>query len=330
MPIQIIWGNDIDACNNAIEKIIDSNISKTWLDLNLSKFNGEDSNQVLKAFEEIETPPFGEGSRVVLLKNNPIFNIKNDSYLDRFETSLSNIPDCNYLILQNTLKPDKRIKTTKLIQSSNNKLKIFEDSFNLPDMWNREAQITHIESIAKNIKIKLEDNVSEFILDSIGTESSNLVNELEKAKLFVLANDDNGGEILLSKEIAKKIFNDHQTNIFRIIDFILNKNIPESLVEINHLLNKGESPIKLIASLINQIRSHTIVFFLMEEKDTEKISKIANISNPKRIFYMRKKVRNCSHKYLIRLMIKLLNIERQLKRGEKPMSVFTENLITLT
>ena len=75
MPIQLIWGNDLSACNKKIEKILKKNVSEEWKNLNVSKFNGEDIEQVFKALEEIQTPPLGNGSRVVLLRNNPIFII---------------------------------------------------------------------------------------------------------------------------------------------------------------------------------------------------------------------------------------------------------------
>ena len=68
MPIHIIWGNDINACNKAIEKIINTNVSPNWSSLNISKFNGEDPNQIFQALEEIQSPPLGDGSRIVLLK----------------------------------------------------------------------------------------------------------------------------------------------------------------------------------------------------------------------------------------------------------------------
>ena len=116
MPIQIIWGNDTKSCENQIEKIINSNISKQWESFNLSKLDGNDENQVFKALEEMQNAPFGDGSRVILLKNNPIFNIKNDKFSAKFESSTHNIPDSTYLILFCSNKPDSRMKTTKFLK----------------------------------------------------------------------------------------------------------------------------------------------------------------------------------------------------------------------
>ena len=78
MPIQIIWGNDLNACNKFIQKIINKKVSKTWGEINVTYLNGDEDNQIKQAFDEILTPPLGDGSRVVVLKNNPIFTNNNE------------------------------------------------------------------------------------------------------------------------------------------------------------------------------------------------------------------------------------------------------------
>ena len=331
MPIQLIWGNDLRACNSEIEKIIKNNISDEWKNLNLSKFNGEDSEQVFKALEEIQTPPLGSGSRIVLLKNNPIFNCKTEDFFRIFEKIHKNIADNCFLILVNSQKPDSRIKTTKLFKELLKHNYAEEFSFNLPDMWDTKGQIDYVEKIANNINLKLEHNAASRIIESIGIDSSKLLNELEKAKLYLSEkNKKSKSDLILKIDDIKELFNEHQSNIFTIIDLILEQDISACLIEIYHLLNKGEPPLRLTAGLISQIRIYTIVLLLMNEKDTNTICKLANITNPKRIFFIKKKVKKCSPHFLINIMIQLLNIESWIKKGNNPIDVFTENLITLT
>ena len=326
MPIQIIWGNDIKSCENEIEKIINSNISKQWESFNLSKLDGNEENQVFKALEEVQNAPFGDRSRIILLKNNPIFNIKNDKFAAKFESSVQNIPDSNFLILFGVNKPDSRMKTTKFLNKLIKSKKAFESSYNLPDIWDSESQVRYVEEISKNLNINLDKNAAEAILGSIGTESTKLDNELRKALLYLSATNKN----LLTVKDIELIFFEQQSNIFKIIDSLLEKKISQSLNEINTLIIKGEPPLRLIAGLTSQIRIHTIVLLLADENDLSKISQLAGITNPKRIFFIRKKIKNCDPKFLINLMIKLLDIELSLKRGNNPINVFTENLASLT
>ena len=326
MPIQIIWGNDIQSCENEIEKIINSNISRQWESFNLSKLDGNEENQVFKALEEVQNAPFGDKSRIILLKNNPIFNIKNDKFAAKFESSVQNIPNSTFLILFCINKPDSRMRTTKFLKKLIKSKKAIESSYNLPDIWDYESQVKYVEEVSKNLNINLDENGAQAIIESIGTESTKLDNELKKALLYLSAKNKN----LLTVNDIESIFFEQQSNIFKIIDSLIEKEISQSLNYIYTLINQGEPPLRLISGLTSQIRIHTIVLLLADENDLSKISQLAGIANPKRIFFIRKKIKNCDPKFLIDLMTKLLDIEFFLKKGNNPINVFTENLASLT
>ena len=299
--------------------------------LNISRFSGEDYSQVLYALEETQSPPMGDGSRVIILKNNPIFNVKNKELTTKFEFIINTMPQSSYLILQNSTRPDSRIKSSKLLKQLLSEGKAIESSHNIPDIWNKEEQTLYVQEIAKEINIRIDKNGVMKLIDALGLDSSKLRNGLEKAKLYLNSkNKTSDSELLLTEKDIENIFHENHSTIFKILDFILEMKITESLFEINTLLNQGEPPLRLTAGLISQIRMYTIVLLLDKEKDAKNISSLANISNPKRIFFIKKKVRHCSPKYLINVMIKLLNIESLIKKGNNPTDVFTENFITLS
>ncbi len=333
MPIQIIWGDDLNACNQFIQKLINEKVSIHWKEINVSNLSGDDDKQVMKALEEIITPPLGDGSRVVVLKNNPLFTNKNEEINNIFEKIYKNIPDNNYLILQNLKKPDSRLKSTKFIKNLIKDDFASEVSFSLPDIWDHTSLKKYIEKAASLMNIKIDEDAAELIIDSVGNDSFTLKRELEKAEIYLTAKSGKkSSQLLLKSKDVKKIFNDHQSNIFKIIDYLLQKDISQSLIEINYLLQKGEPPLRLNAGLISQIRMYTIVLLLYKsgEKDLGKICSLANISNPKRIFFIRQKVKGISPNFLIQLMNHLLDIESWLKKGNNPINVFTENLVNLT
>ena len=331
MPIQLIWGNDLNASNKFIQKLIEKKVSKTWEEINVSYLNGDDHNQIIRAFNEILTPPLGDGSRVVVLKNNPIFTTKNEELRIQFEKIHQNIPINTYFILQNIKKPDSRLKSTKFIQNLIKNDLAVESSFSLPDIWDYEGQKQYLEVVTNSMNITLGIGAAELIIDSVGNDSFKLMNELAKAKIYLSSLNNDNPKLILKSDDVKKIFNDHQSNIFKIIDHLLQKNIAESLKEIHFLLQKGEPALRLNAGLISQIRMHMIVKLSSTsgEQDLAKICKLANISNPKRIFFIRKKVYSTSSYFLIKLMSNLLDIESLLKKGNNPISVFTENLVNL-
>ena len=330
MPIIVIWGDDQSKCDNEVERIIAQNVSQLWRTLNVSKFNGEDINQVFQALDEVQTPPLGDGSRVILIKNNPIFNNKDDLLQKKFELHALSIPNSTFLLLQSNQKPDGRVNSTKFLKKLINDNLGKEISYKLPDFWDSEKQNAYVESISKDLNITLDKGASQTIIESIGLDTLRLKNELEKVSLYLNAKQKNKGEIMITSDNIKEIFNDHQSNIFTIISLLLKNDISQSLIEINNLINKGEPPLRLLAGLTSQLRMHTIVLLLYNEQDIGEISKLAGIVNPKRIYYIRKNVKQCSAKFLIDIMIKLLNIESSLKRGNDPLNVFTENLMSLT
>tara|TARA_A100001035_G_scaffold278611_1_gene277838 strand:- start:351 stop:1352 length:1002 start_codon:yes stop_codon:yes gene_type:complete len=333
MPIKIIWGNDLNANNTFIEKLIEQKVSKSWKEMNVTNLNGDNEEQIKIALDEILTPPFGDGSRVVILRNNPLFNSKNEELRRKFENVCKNVPSNSFFVLQSTKKPDSRLKSTKFIKTLIKENLASEQSFCLPEIWDYEGQQKYLENVAASLDIKVDKDAVELIIDSIGNDSLKLKNELEKAKIYLTASkNDKDSQIVLTSFDVKKIFIEHQSNIFKVIDLLLQKKICESLIQIKYLLQKGEPALKINAGLISQIRIHTIVKLtnIAGEDNLEKICDLASISNPKRIFFIKRKVKNASQEYLINLMSNLLNIDSLLKKGKNPINVFTDNLIKLS
>ena len=333
MPIHIIWGNDLNAQNTFIQKLIEKEVSPAWSEINVTNLNGDDEEQINQAMEEILSPPFGEGSRLVILKNNPIFTTKNEEIRIKLEKNYDNIPENTFFILQSAKKPDSRLKSTKFVQQLIKEDLAQENSFSLPEIWDFEGQKRYLKEAANDMNIEIEEDAAELIIDSVGNDSFRLRNELAKAKTFLSAYSNNSASRHFLKSVdVKKIFTDNQSNIFKIIDLLLQKNINESLLEIRYLLQKGEPALRLNAGLISQVRIHTIVKLSINSKsgNIDNICNLANISNPKRVFFIRKKVQNVSQEYLINLMGNLLIIESLLKRGNNPISVFTDNLTKTT
>ena len=56
MPIQLLWGNDLNAQNTFIQKLIDKEVSKEWKEINVTNLNGDHDEEVNKAFDEVLTP----------------------------------------------------------------------------------------------------------------------------------------------------------------------------------------------------------------------------------------------------------------------------------
>ena len=89
------------------------------------------------------------------------------------------------------------------------------------------------------MNIHLDKGTADLIINSVGNDSFNLMSELAKAKIYLSASNNNENkELILKIDDVKKIFNDHQSNISKVTDHLLQNNINESLLEIDYLLKK--------------------------------------------------------------------------------------------
>ncbi len=334
MPIHLIWGDDYEASNREIEKIIQTVIDPAWKSFNHSQLDGNDPKQNLRALEEIQSAPLGSGGRIVLVRRSPFCNGCSIELASKLEQAIQLIPDNTHLILNNANKPDKRLRTTKLIQKQiqlNNFSQ--EKSCILPLPWDINGQRNLVKNILQRLHLKMDEETIDLIVESIGNDSSLLITEFQKLSLFSeaingQANKNEPQEI--TKELVKKLIENNSTNALEIANFLLKGERIIALNKIQSLLKNGEPALRLITTLTGQSRGWLWVHLLDKEgtQDVKEIAKLAGIANPKRIFIIRKQIQGKSMQALLALMKKLLKIEASIKSGTNPIDSFKDNLLT--
>ncbi len=334
MPIHLIWGDDYEACNREIEEIIQAVIDPSWKSFNYSQIDGNDQKQNFRALEEVQSAPLGSGGRIVLVRRSPFCNGCSIELANKLQQTIKSIPNNTYLILNNSNKPDKRLKTTKLIEESiqsNSFSK--EKSFLLPLPWDINGQRNLVKNILYKLNLKMNHEAIDLIVESIGNDSSLINTELQKLSLFSEAvntnlTTDKPREI--SKELVKKLIQNNSTNALEIANSLLQGEIIIALNKIQSLLKNGEPALRLITTLTGQSRGWLWVHLLDSQgnKDVKEIAKLAGIANPKRIFVIRKQIQGKSLETFLELMKKLLKIEASIKSGIKPIDSFKDNLLT--
>ena len=334
MPIHLLWGDDYEASHREIEEIIQAFIDPLWESFNISRLDGNDPKQVLRALEEIQSAPLGKGSRVVILRRNPFCNGCSVEISNKLEKAIELIPVNTHLILNNSIKPDKRLKTTKLIQKSiqSNSLST-EKSFILPLPWDLNGQRQLVQNIANKLNLKINIETIDLIVDGIGNNSSLINTELQKLALLSEARNqevENAGQKEITQELVNKLIQNHSTNALEIASHILKDEKASALKKISSLLENGEPALRLISTLSGQSRGWLWVSLLDKQgnKDVKEIAQLAGIANPKRIFVIRKQIQGKSTERLLELMKKLLKIEASIKSGERPIDSFKDNLLT--
>ena len=334
MPIHLIWGDDYEACNREIEEIIQTVINPSLKSFNYSQIDGNDPKQNFRALEEVQSAPLGSGGRIVLVRRSSFCNGCSIELANKLEQAIKLIPDNTHLILNNSNKPDKRLKTTKLIEKSiqSNSLSK-EKSFLLPLPWDINGQRNLVKNILYQLNLKMNHETIDLIVESLGNDSSLINTELQKLSLLSDAvnknlNTDRPREI--SKELVKKLIQNNSTNALEIANLLIKGEIIIALNKIQSLLKNGEPALRLITTLTGQSRGWLWVHLLDSQgnQDVKEIAKLAGIANPKRIFVIRKQIHDKSLEKLLGLMKKLLNIEAEIKSGTNPIDSFKDNLLT--
>tara|TARA_Y100001968_G_scaffold308471_1_gene327268 strand:+ start:1071 stop:2099 length:1029 start_codon:yes stop_codon:yes gene_type:complete len=334
MPIHLIWGDDYESSNREIASIIQTVIDPAWKSFNYSQIDGNEPKQNLRALEEVQSAPFGSGGRIVLIRRSPFCNGCSIDLADKLQKVIKLIPDNTYLILNNSNKPDKRLKTTKLIQKSiqSNPLSK-EKSFILPLPWDINGQRNLVKNSLERLNLTMNQETIDLVVESIGNDSSLINTELQKLSLLseALNNKSNKNEPNeISKILVKKIIQNNSTNSLEIANLIIQEEKVKALSKIQSLLKNGEPALRLITTLTGQSRGWLWVHLLDAQgnHDIKDISKLAGIANPKRIFVIRKQIQGKSLEVLLELMKKLLKIEASIKSGTKPIDSFKDYLLT--
>ncbi len=334
MPIHLIWGDDYEASNREIEEIIEKVIDPVWKSFNHSLIDGNDPKQNFRALEEVQSAPLGSGGRIVLVRRSPFCNGCSIELANKLEQAIELIPDKTHLILNNANKPDKRLKTTKLLQKNIQLNSLSQEkSFILPLPWDINGQRNLVKNILDRLNLKMNHETIDLIVESVGNDSSLINTELQKLSLLSEAvteklNKNEPQEI--TQELVKTLIQNNSTNALEIANFLLQGERIIALNKIQSLLKNGEPALRLITTLSGQSRGWLWVHLLDSQgnQDVKEIAKLAGIANPKRIFVIRKQIQGKSLESLLELMKKLLKIEASIKSGSNPIDSFKDNLLT--
>ena len=332
MPIHLFWGDDIGAIDRSLNAFINQAIDPNWISINLSRLDGQNHAQALQSLEEVRTPPFGSGHRVIILNKSPFFNGCSSELSSQFESVLDLIPQTSHLVLISQNKPDGRLKTTKLINELIKNKKAFEKKFLLPAIWDEIGQKQLIQRTANEMNIEIEEKAIYSLVEAIGSDSQRLVQELEK--LFLLeeakSKKQNVKKLIISQETVNELCQEITSNSLEICSYLLANQLGEAITRLDSLINQGEPALRILASLTTQIRGWLWVSLLEQDgqKEVGFIAKQAGIANPKRIYVIRKQIRGKAPSFFIDLLKKVLEVEILLKKGMTPKNAFRDCLLT--
>ena len=322
MPVYLYWGEDDFAIAQAIEKLQNKVLDPNWLQFNYQKLDGNLTEAVIEGFNQAMTPVFGMGDRLTWIANTNICQQKpSDATINELKRTIEAIPDTSHLLLTTSKKPDGRLSSTKLL----NKCAQVKD-FSLIPPWKTDLIANKIKEIAREINLKLTLEAIALLTNSVGNNTRQIWNELEKLKIY----SGESNEPLDEAAVAALVVCNTQ-NSLQLAAAIKDGQPDIALGLVTDLINRNEPALKIVATLVGQFRTWTMVKLMEEsgEKDNKAIASAAGINNPNRLYFIRQEIYRVSARQFISALPLLLNLEYSLKTGSDARDTLQTKIIEL-
>jgi len=322
MPIYVYWGEDDFAIEKAVTILRDRILDPLWTSFNYTSLSPDQPDAAITALNEVMTPAFGAGGRLVLLINTTLCQHCPENVLAELTRTLSVIPENSWLLLTTRNKPDERLKSTKLLKKSANEFR----EFPLIPPWKTELLVQSVNQVAQTVGVKLTNQTAEILAEAVGNDTRLLYNEMEKLRLYT----SDSGKPLDVETITKLVRNTTQ-NSLQLAAAIRMGDTAKALTILADLINAAEPGLKIVATLIGQFRTWLLVKIAMEsgERNSPAIAKLAEVNNPKRVYFLQEEVKLVSVQQLISCLPLLLELEVSLKQGSTEVSTLQTKVIEL-
>ena len=263
MPVYLYWGEDDFAIAQAVEKLQNKVLDPNWLQFNYHKLAGDRLENIIEGLNQVMTPVFGMGERLVWLAETTLCQQKpSGDTLTELERTLKAIPSTSHLLFTTSKKPDGRLGSTKLLRQH----AVVKD-FSLIPPWKTDLIKAQVKQVAKEVQLKLTPLAIELLTESVGNNTRQLWNELEKLKIYW----GNKQEPLDESVVAQLVLCNTQ-NSLQLAVAIRDGKADVALGLVTDLIDRNEPALKIVATLVGQFRTWTIVKLMQQSGSRDKVA----------------------------------------------------------
>ncbi len=322
MPVYVYWGEDDFAIEKAVAVLRDRVLDPNWTSFNYTSLSCDQPDAVIQGLNQVMTPIFGTGGRLVWLINTTLCQQCPDNVLTELQRTLPVIPEDSFLLLTSRNKPDERLKSTKLLKQYATQFR----EFPLIPPWKTELLVQSVNQAAQIVGVKLSPMCTELLAESVGNDTRLLYNELEKLRLYT-----EGSNQPLEVDTVARLVRNTTHNSLQLADAIITGNTVKALANLADIMNASEPSLRIVATLISRFRTWLWVKIMIEsgERNQQAIAQAAEIGNPKRIYFLQQEVKSLSLQKLISTLPLLLELEVSIKQGASETSVLQTKVIEL-
>ncbi len=246
----LFYGREYYLIENAIKEI-KSTLNEGMIDFNLDIVDGRETT-LDQLISSIETLPFMDDRKIVILKDFELLKGKKKNFSDDdekyFTDYIDNIPQSTILFLVVYGDVDKRKSLIKKI--SKNGIVFNCDKLSDMDLFKWVKKKFELnEVIIDNAQIMYFIEQEGYRDKSSEKTLSDLLTEIHKITSFLGSNNKVTNDII-DQLSQKKVEND----IFKLIDYIGNKNSSDALKILSDMLYEGESVFGIFSMIARQFK----------------------------------------------------------------------------
>ena len=288
-----------------VDKRIKDLINQQQIVINDFDINIYDLEQVTidELLNDVMTIPLINEHKVIIGRN-PFFlttnkDIKLDNNYDALNRYLNNPNDFSTLIFVSYQKIDNKNELVKLIKKVGEIIEVSD--------FSKEDWPNVIAKLFSNRKVNIsKDALSLFIL-KIGQDLSLAINEAEKLATY----SDN----ITLEDVKALVATPLEDDVFALTNALIDKDYRKALKVFKDLKIQSHEPIALLPIIANQMRFMYQVFYLAQQKYSEKQIVDELSAHPYRVTLTLNKVRKIKEEQLLKVNHQLAELDQDIKSG---------------
>lgn len=305
MPIHLFWGEDEFLMERSVNNLRLQVIDEQWKDFNYTQYPPDSKDSIPQALADINTPPIGNGGRLVYLPSSSLLGACSKEMLALLENILPTIPKTNVLLITSTDKPDARNKSVKLLL----KYALVQE-FPLIPQWQTDALTRLVRTLAAEVGVAVANDACQLLVESVGNNTRLLFTQLEKLKLYAKGKTVNA-------QIVKTLVLPNANNSLQLATAIRTGKVAAALELLENLFSCNEPALRIAATLTTSFRRWFVVKLCVADgwRDDSAIATCADIKNPKQLYFIRQEIASVPINRLQNALEILLQLELMLKTG---------------
>ncbi|RDY23987.1 DNA polymerase III subunit delta [Romboutsia maritimum] len=307
----LFYGREYYLIENAV-KVLKNSLNESMIDFNLDVIDGKEItlDQVISS---IETLPFMDDKKIVIIKDFELLKGKKKNFNDAEEKylieHLNNIPDTTVLVFVVYGDIDKRKSLVKKIDK--NGLVFNCDKLSDMDLFKWvKKRFQDSEVVIDNAQVMHFIDLEGYRDKSSEKTLSDLQNEINKISSFV-GKEQKVTNQVIEKLSQKKVEND----IFKLIDYIGEKNSSSAMKILNDMIQEGESVLGIFAMIAKQFKVVIQVRELQTEGYSNKIISEKIKVHPFVVGKALKQANNFNNDIIIDMLNYILESDYKIKNG---------------